>query len=131
LLKAIEVTVVGKRLGDIGFAVQDHAESHGYGVVRDLVGHGLGRTLHEEPQVPNYGRRGSGSRLQDGMVLAIEPMINLGRKQVKTAKDGVTIITADGKASAHYEHNIAIRKNKADVLSDWGFIEEVLNKKNS
>ena len=127
LYKAIEVAVVGKRLGDIGFAVQEHAEAHQYGVVQELVGHGLGRNLHEDPQVPNYGRRGQGKKLQDGMVLAIEPMINLGRRQIKTAADGWTIVTADGKPSAHFEHDVAIRKGKADVLSSWKPIEDVLN----
>ena len=129
LYKAIENAVVGKRLGDIGYAVQNHAEAHRYGVVQELVGHGLGRNLHEDPQVPNYGRRGQGKKLQDGMVLAIEPMINLGRRQIKTAADGWTIVTADGKPSAHFEHDVASRKGQADVLSSWAPIEEVLNAK--
>jgi methionyl aminopeptidase len=129
LNKAIEVSVVGKRVGDIGYAVQQHAEANGYGVVRELVGHGLGRELHEEPQVPNYGRRGKGTKLQDGMVLAIEPMINMGVKEITNHADGWTITTRDNKPSAHFEHDIVVRKGKAEVLSSFEFIEEVLNNK--
>jgi len=123
---AIEQAVVGKRIGDIGFACQQHAERHGYGVVRELVGHGLGRSLHEAPEVPNYGRRGNGPRLMDGMVLAIEPMINLGRKEVLHLDDGWTIVTADRKFSAHFEHDIVVRPGQADVLSSFDEIEKVL-----
>jgi methionyl aminopeptidase len=123
---AIEQAVVGKRIGDIGFACQQHAEKHGYGVVRELVGHGLGRSLHEAPEVPNYGRRGNGPRLMDGMVLAIEPMINLGRKEVLHLDDGWTIVTADRKFSAHFEHDIVVRPGQADVLSSFDEIEKVL-----
>ena len=123
---AIEQAVVGKRIGDIGFACQQHAEQIGYGVVRELVGHGLGRSLHEAPEVPNYGRRGNGPRLMDGMVLAIEPMINLGRKEVLHLEDGWTIVTADRKVSAHFEHDIVVRKDQADVLSSFDEIEKVL-----
>ena len=126
LQKAIEQAVVGKRIGDIGFACQQHAEQNGYGVVRELVGHGLGRSLHEAPEVPNYGRRGNGPRLMDGMVLAIEPMINLGRKEVFHEEDGWTIVTADRKVSAHFEHDIVVRKDRADVLSSFDEIEKVL-----
>tara|TARA_B100000768_G_scaffold181563_1_gene205074 strand:+ start:4215 stop:5018 length:804 start_codon:yes stop_codon:yes gene_type:complete len=126
LQKAIEQAVVGKRIGDIGFACQHHAEQYGYGVVRELVGHGLGRSLHEAPEVPNYGRRGNGPRLMDGMVLAIEPMINLGRKEVFHEEDGWTIVTADRKVSAHFEHDIVVRKDQADVLSSFDEIEKVL-----
>jgi methionyl aminopeptidase len=126
LQKAIEQAVVGKRIGDIGFACQQHAEQHGYGVVRELVGHGLGRSLHEAPEVPNYGRRGNGPRLMDGMVLAIEPMINLGRKEVFHEEDGWTIVTSDRKVSAHFEHDIVVRKDQADVLSSFDEIEKVL-----
>ena len=126
LHKAIEQAVVGKRIGDIGFACQQHAEQSGYGVVRELVGHGLGRSLHEAPEVPNYGRRGNGPRLMDGMVLAIEPMINLGRKEVFHEEDGWTIVTADRKVSAHFEHDIVVRKDRADVLSSFDEIEKVL-----
>ena len=126
LQKAIEQAVVGKRIGDIGFACKQHAEQSGYGVVRELVGHGLGRSLHEAPEVPNYGRRGNGPRLMDGMVLAIEPMINLGRKEVFHEEDGWTIVTADRKVSAHFEHDIVVRKDRADVLSSFDEIEKVL-----
>lgn len=128
--KAIEVAVSGNRIGDIGYAVQNHAESRGYGVVRELVGHGLGKHLHEAPEVPNYGRRGSGLKLKEGMVLAIEPMINLGKRNVKQDADGWTIVTADGLVSAHYEHNVVVRKNKAEVLSTHKFVEEIINKEN-
>ncbi len=125
---AIEQAVVGKRIGDIGFACQSYAEQHGFGVVRELVGHGLGRELHEAPEVPNYGRRGNGPRLMDGMVLAIEPMINLGRKEIFHEDDGWTIVTADRKVSAHFEHDVVVRKDQADVLSSLIEIEEVLKK---
>ena len=127
---AIEQAVVGKRVGDIGHAVQHHAESHGYGVVRELVGHGLGRELHEAPEVPNYGRRGNGPKLMDGMVLAIEPMINLGVKDIGQSEDGWTIVTQDGKVSAHFEHDVVVRKGKADVLSSFKDIEMILNETN-
>jgi len=126
LYKAIEVAVEGNRIGDIGNAVQTHVEQYGYSVVRDLVGHGLGRELHEKPEVPNYGRRGTGIKLQEGMVLAIEPMVNLGTRNVIQLQDGWTIRTADKKPSAHFEHDIAIRKGKADVLSTFDYIEEVI-----
>lgn len=126
---AIEQAVSGNRIGDIGFAVQNHAENAGYGVVRELVGHGLGRELHEPPEVPNYGKRGRGVKLKEGMVLAIEPMINLGTKNVKQLPDGWTIVTADGKPSAHFEHDVVVRQGKAEVLSTYKFIEEVLNNK--
>ena len=126
LQKAIEQAVVGKRIGDIGFACQQHAEQNGYGGVREVVGHGLGRSLHEAPEVPNYGRRGNGPRLMDGMVLAIEPMINLGRKEVFHEEDGWTIATADRKVSAHFEHDIVVRRDRPDVLSSFDEIEKVL-----
>lgn len=129
LVNAIEMAVAGNRLGDIGFAVQCLAHEHGYGVVRELVGHGLGKDLHEEPQVPNFGKRGNGLMLKEGMVIAIEPMINMGVRNVKEAKDGWTIVTVDKKPSAHFEHDVAIRKGKADVLSSHEFIEEVLKSK--
>ena len=130
LYLAIEQAVVGKRIGDIGSAVQKHVESFGYSVVRDLVGHGVGRNLHEKPEVPNYGRRGSGIKLKSGMCLAIEPMVNMGVKEVFQDKDGWTIRTADAKPSAHFEHDIAVRNGKADILSTFEYIEEVLNNKN-
>ena len=126
LYKAIEMAVEGKRVGDIGYAVQNHVEQYGYGVVRDLVGHGLGKSLHEKPEVPNYGKRGTGVKLKEGMVLAIEPMINLGTRSVVQLQDGWTISTADKRPSAHYEHDVAIRKGKAEVLSTFDYIEEVL-----
>jgi methionyl aminopeptidase len=127
LYLGIEQAVAGKRVGDIGNAVQSYTERFGYSVVRDLVGHGVGRNLHEKPEVPNYGRRGSGTKLKKGMVLAIEPMINLGVKEVVQGKDGWTIRTADSKPSAHYEHNIAVRNGKADILSTFDYIDEVIN----
>lgn len=124
----IDKAVVGNRIGDIGYAVQEHAEKHGYGVVKELVGHGVGKNLHEKPEVPNYGKRGSGIKLEEGMVIAIEPMINAGRAGVKFWEDGWTVSTVDKKTSAHFEHTIAIRKGKADILSTFEYIEEVLNK---
>jgi methionyl aminopeptidase len=130
LTLAIEQAVMGKRIGDIGAAVQTHAEANGFGVVRELVGHGLGRELHEAPEVPNYGRRGNGPRLVNGMVLAIEPMINLGTREVLTDEDGWTIVTKDRLVSAHFEHDIVVRNGKADVLSSFDEIEKVINKTN-
>lgn len=122
---AVEKAVSGNRIGDIGFAVQDYCEKqYGYGVVRELVGHGLGKSLHEDPQIPNYGKRGSGGKLKDGMVIAIEPMVNLGVKEVWYDKDGWTVRTKDGKASAHYEHTLCVRRGPADVLSSFKEVEE-------
>lgn len=124
LLKGIEKATNGNRVGDIAYAVQYYTEKeHGYGVVRELVGHGLGRHLHEDPQVPNYGKRGTGAKLREGMVIAIEPMINLGTKSVYHDDDGWTIRTEDGKPAAHYEHTICIQKGKADILSSFTEIE--------
>jgi methionyl aminopeptidase len=124
LYKGIEKAVTGNRIGDISFAIQDYTEKkHGYGVVRELVGHGLGQSMHEDPQVPNYGKRGTGQKLKDGLVLAIEPMINLGKKEVYTESDGWTVRTKDGKPSVHFEHDVAVRKNKADILSNYSTIE--------
>jgi methionyl aminopeptidase len=128
LYKGIEMAMSGKRVGDIGFAIQNYVEQFGYGVVRDLVGHGLGRELHEKPEVPNYGKRGTGVKLKEGMVLAIEPMINLGTKDIIQENDGWTIRTTDHKPSAHFEHDVAIRKGKAEILSTFEYIEEVINK---
>lgn len=116
----------GQRIGDIGHAVQTHVEKYGYGVVRDLVGHGLGRNLHEPPQVPNFGRRGSGPALKDGMVLAIEPMINMGTKNVRLLNDKWTIVTADQKPSAHFEHDVAMINGKPEILSTFDYIYEAL-----
>jgi methionyl aminopeptidase len=124
LYKGIEKAVAGNRVGDIAYAVQEHTErKHGYGVVRELVGHGLGAQLHEDPQVPNYGKRGSGSKLKEGMVIAIEPMINMGKKDIINDADGWTIRTKDAKPSAHYEHNVCVKKDKADILSSFTAIE--------
>ena len=126
---AIEKAVVGMRIGDIAFAVQNHAEINGFGVVRELVGHGVGVKLHEKPEVPNYGKRGSGAKLEEGMVIAIEPMINAGTAAVKFWSDGWTVTTRDNKPSAHFEHTVAIKKGKADVLSTFSLIEKVLKEK--
>lgn len=124
LYKGIEKAVAGNRIGDISSAIQEYTEKkHGYGVVRELVGHGLGKSMHEDPQVPNYGKRGYGPKLQEGLVLAIEPMINLGTKDVYTEEDGWTVRTTDHKPSVHFEHDVCVRKNKADILSDYSIIE--------
>lgn len=124
LYKGIEKAISGSRVGDIAFAIQEHTEKkHGYGVVRELVGHGLGRQLHEDPQVPNYGRRGTGAKLKEGMVLAIEPMINMGTKDVFTEADGWTVKTNDGKPSVHFEHDVCVAKGTADILSNYAPIE--------
>lgn len=124
LYAGIKKATVGNRVGDIAYAIQEHTEKkNGYGVVRDLVGHGLGKQLHEEPQVPNYGKRGTGAKLKPGMVLAVEPMINLGVKEIDYDADGWTIRTRDRKPSAHFEHDIAISKNGPDILSSFVEIE--------
>ena len=124
LYKGIEKAVSGNRVGDISYAIQEYTEKrHGYGVVRELVGHGLGRSLHEDPQVPNYGKRGNGPKLKENAVLAIEPMINMGTKDVYTEEDGWTVRTRDGKPSVHFEHDVCIKKNKALILSDYSIIE--------
>jgi methionyl aminopeptidase len=125
LYYGIQKAIAGNRVGDIAFAVQEHCErKHRYGVVRELVGHGLGRSLHEEPQVPNFGKRGSGMKLQDGLTIAIEPMVNLGVKEVFYDSDGWTVRTKDRKPSAHYEHTICVKKGKADVLSSFEEVEK-------
>jgi len=126
LYRGIEKAVVGSRIGDIGYAVQEYTEKHGYGVVKELVGHGVGFKLHEKPEIPNYGKRGTGMKLEEGMVIAIEPMINLGKAGVKFWKDGWTVSTVDSKPSAHFEHTVAIRKGKADILSTFDYVDEVL-----
>ena len=131
LLKGIGQAVEGKRIGDIASAVQQHAEAGGFSVVREMVGHGLGRHMHEAPEVPNYGYRGTGPKLKKGMVLCIEPMINMGRRQITQDADGWTIRAADHLPSAHFEHAVAVDKGKADVLSNFSYIEEVLNKQHS
>ncbi|MGD9977033.1 MAG: type I methionyl aminopeptidase [Bacteroidales bacterium] len=126
LVKGITEAVDGARVGDISFAVQSHAEINGFSVVRELVGHGLGRNMHEKPEVPNFGARGRGPKLVDGLVICIEPMINLGSKNVYQERDGWTIRTQDGKPSAHYELAVVVRKGKAEVLSTFHYIEEIL-----
>ncbi len=125
LYLGIEQAVSGNRVGDIGYAIQQYIErERNYGIVRELVGHGLGKNLHEAPEVMNYGKRGRGTLMKEGLVIAIEPMVNLGTRRVKALKDGWTIVTKDGKPSAHYEHSVAVRQNKADILSDHVIIEE-------
>ena len=126
LALGIEQARAGNRIGDIGFAVQQHAENHGYGVVRELVGHGIGRKMHESPEVPNFGRKGKGPKLVNGMTLAIEPMINLGTRNVKQLNDGWTIVTADASPSAHFEHDIAVVNGRPEILSTFEYIEEAL-----
>ncbi|MFN8417564.1 MAG: type I methionyl aminopeptidase [Cytophagaceae bacterium] len=128
LYLGIEQAVVGNRIGDIGYAVQTYVEKEGFSVVRELVGHGLGKTLHEKPEVPNYGNKGKGLKLENNLVIAIEPMINLGKKSVIQEKDGWTIRTVDRMPSAHFEHTVAVKKGKADILTTFEYIEEVLNK---
>lgn len=128
LYKGIEAATIGNRVGDIGFAVQKHAEDNGFSVVRDLVGHGVGRNLHEKPEVPNYGKQGTGAKLKEGMVIAIEPMINAGVYTVKGLADGWTITTTDSSLSAHYEHTVAITSKGTDILSSFEFCEEELKK---
>lgn len=128
LEEGVKEAVAGNRIGDISFAVQSKAESGGLSVVRELVGHGLGKRLHESPEVPNYGKRGTGAKMEKGLVICIEPMINLGRKETVQLRDGWTIRTVDGKPSAHFEYAVAVNKGKADVLTTFKFIEEVLNK---
>jgi len=125
----IEQAVSGKRIGDISFAIQNYVDQFGFGIVKELVGHGVGIELHEKPEVPNYGRRGNGPKLMEGMVIAIEPMINLGKAGVKFWDDGWTVSTIDSKPSAHFEHTVAISKGKPDILTSFSYIEDILNKK--
>ena len=125
----IAQVIAGNRMGDVGFAIQQHAEKNGYGVVRELVGHGLGKEMHESPEVPNYGKRGKGAKIKEGLVIAIEPMINMGTKNVLQLSDGWTIITADKKPSAHFEHDVAVVNGKPEVLSTFKYIEEALGVK--
>jgi len=129
LYKGIEQAQEGKRLGDVGHAIQSHCEERGYSVVREMIGHGVGRNLHEAPEVPNYGRKGNGIMLKSGMTIAIEPMINMGSRNLVFEKDGWTTRTIDRKPSAHFEHSIAIRRGKADILSTFEYIEQVLGNK--
>jgi len=129
LYRGIEQAKAGNRVGDISHAIQSYCEkTHNYGVVRELVGHGVGKKLHEKPNVPNFGKRGKGVVMKSGLVIAIEPMINMGRKEVKQLSDGWTIVTKDGKPSAHYEHTVAVRKDGADILSNHVMIEEAISK---
>ncbi len=129
LYKGIEQAIEGKRIGDIGFAIQNHCEAAGFTVVREMVGHGVGKSLHEAPEVPNYGRRGNGVVLKSGMTIAIEPMINAGVQQITFDDDGWTTRTADGKASAHFELSVAVRPGKADILSTFDYIENILGER--
>ncbi|MBO7259168.1 MAG: type I methionyl aminopeptidase [Paludibacteraceae bacterium] len=129
LYKGIENAVAGKRIGDIAYAVQSHCEQHGYGVVREFVGHGIGRDMHEDPAVPNYGKRGYGTQLKKGMCLAIEPMITLGNRQIVMEKDGWGVRTRDHKQAAHFEHTVAVYAGKAEILSTFDYIEAVLGDK--
>jgi methionyl aminopeptidase len=128
LYKGIEKVRVGNRIGDVSFAVQQHAEASGYGVVRELVGHGLGKDLHEKPEVPNFGNQGRGQKILEGLVIAIEPMINLGTKNVVHENDRWTIRTQDRKVSAHFEHTVAVTATGVEVLSSFEEIEKVINK---
>ncbi len=126
LYKGIEQLKIGNRVGDVGFAIQQFTEAEGYGVVRELVGHGLGRKMHEDPEMPNYGKRGRGKKFIEGMVVAIEPMINLGTHKVKQLSDGWTIVTQDGKPSVHFEHDVAIVNGKPEILSTFAYVHEAL-----
>ncbi len=128
LYEGIKFATTGNRIGDLASSIQTHCEKNGYGVVRELVGHGVGKYLHESPEVPNYGKRGNGPKLVEGMVIAIEPMITLGNRAVTQENDGWTIRTNDRKPSAHFEHTVAIRKGTAEILTTFKYIEEVLNK---
>ena len=126
LYKGIENAVSGKRIGDIGYAIQEHAENNNYGVVREMIGHGIGKNLHESPEVPNYGRRGSGIKLKKGLVIAIEPMINMGTRDIMQHSDGWTITTLDKKPSAHFEHTVVVREGEAEILSSFKEIEKII-----
>ena len=126
LYEGIKNAVAGKRVGDVSYAVQNYCEERGYSVVREMVGHGVGRKLHEDPEVPNFGKRGNGPKLKAGMVIAIEPMINMGNRKILIEKDGWTARTRDRKPSAHYEHTVAVRKGEADILSTFEYIEQIL-----
>lgn len=125
LYKGIEQAVAGNRIGDIGYAIQSYVEQFGYGVVREMVGHGVGRKLHEDPQVPNYGKRGTGTKLSEGIVIAIEPMITFGKRDIIQERDGWTIRTKDRMPAAHFEHDVAIRDGKAEILSSFEWVEEI------
>lgn len=126
LYRGIENAVSGKRIGDIGYAIQEHAENNDYGVVREMIGHGIGKNLHESPEVPNYGKRGSGIKLKKGLVIAIEPMINMGTRDIMQHSDGWTITTLDKKPSAHFEHTVVVREGEAEILSSFKEIEKII-----
>ncbi len=126
LYKGIEQFRIGNRVGDVAYAIQQHCEAEGYGIVRELVGHGLGKKLHEAPEIPNYGKRGRGKKFVDGMVIAIEPMVNMGTRRIKQLRDGWTILTADGKPSAHFEHDVALVNGRPELLSTFQYIYEAL-----
>ncbi len=128
LYEGIKCAVAGKRMGDIGSSIQKHAEENNFGVVREMIGHGIGRSLHESPEVPNYGKQGSGIKLKKGLVIAIEPMINMGLRGIVQQSDGWTITTVDKKPSAHFEHTIVVREGAAEILSSFKEIEKILNK---
>lgn len=129
LYRGIEFAVSGRRLQDISFEIQSYCEKFGYTVVRELVGHGIGRELHESPEVPNYGKRGAGPLMKEGLVIAIEPMVNMGKRNIIHGKDGWTVKTSDSKPSAHFEHTVAVQKDKADILSTFQYVEEVLKER--
>ena len=129
LYLGIEQARQGNRIGDIGFAIQQHCQKNGFSVVREMVGHGVGRDMHEAPEVPNYGKRGQGLVLKEGMVIAIEPMINLGNRGIVIERDGWTIRTIDRKPSAHFEHTVAIHKDGAEILSSFDYVDELLSHK--
>ncbi|NER09294.1 methionine aminopeptidase, type I [Muriicola jejuensis] len=126
LYKGIEQFRIGNRVGDVAYAIQQHCEAEGYGIVRELVGHGLGKKLHEAPEIPNYGKRGRGKKFVEGMVIAIEPMVNMGTRRIKQLRDGWTILTADGKPSAHFEHDVALVNGRPELLSTFQYIYEAL-----
>ena len=126
MYKGISLFSSGNRVGDVGYIIQNYVESYGYGVVRELVGHGIGKNMHEKPEIPNYGKRGTGKVLKEGMVVAIEPMVNMGTEKIIQLDDGWTIKTADGKPSAHFEHNVAIIDGKPKLLSTFKFIYDAL-----
>lgn len=126
LYEGIKAFTNGNRVGDVGFAIQAYAEAHGYSVVRELVGHGIGRKMHEDPEMPNYGKKGRGKRFVEGQVVAIEPMINMGKRNIKQLNDGWTIATVDGKPSAHFEHNVALLDGKPELLSTFAYVYEAL-----
>lgn len=128
LYKAIEVVRTGVRLGNVGNVIQSYCESNGFSVVKEFVGHGIGRNMHEEPMVPNYGWKGLGTQLKDGMTIAIEPMVCMGKRNVYMKDDGWTVVTSDGRCAAHFEHTVVVRKGGADILSSFDFIEQILNK---